>query len=230
MMSTDLNNLGLKPNDWDVDFDNLPEGFGAAYSAPPQPGTYTFQMPGRVQIEKSFEIFDHPEQGKRLRCTFRDDTALMNVTLNQSYNANISNVVRIIAPKSGRQPFKVSDMASLLKALGSIPANGTIEGYQEALLAAAEGIFLADSTLSATCNSMRDTYGYDETLGKSVLRPGIKGCGQRFRTEAYTPSNGSRPIYAIPRDETGKFELRFTCPCGADVRAWPQLQGFRHAK
>lgn len=229
---SDLNNLGLTPNPWDINFDELPMGFGSSIINPPQPGTYQFQLPSRDQIEKSFEIIAHPEQGSRLRCTFRDDTALQNLTLSEPYNTSLSNIVRIITPKKeGKKPFGVSDIASLLKAVGSIPANQTIEGYKDALRAAAGAKFLADHILTATCNKNKDRYAYDENVGKSVLQSGIKGCGRRYRLEAWDGGGDvNKAVLAIPREEDGKFALRFSCPCGAEVRAWGSLQGFRPSK
>jgi hypothetical protein len=230
--NTDLNNLGLKPNQWDVDFDALPTGFGAAIVDPPQPGTYLFRLPSRVQIEKSFEEFDHAQQGKRLRCSFRDDTALNNLTLGNQYNTTLSNVGRLITPRKGnRQPFVVSDLASLCKAVRSIPSNQTVQGWKEALLAAADAEFLADHTLTANCNPQRDRYAYDENVGKTIIQVGIKGCGKRYRTEAWDGGGDiNKAVLAIPQDADGKFALRITCVCGAEVRAWGQLQGFRPAK
>lgn len=235
----DLNNLGAAPSSYDVDFDNLPLGFGAAFVTPPQPGAYLFRLPTRAQIEKSFSVEDHPQQGKRLRCTFRDDTALLNITLNEAYSANMTNVTRQIKPRAGstdkdgnpRKPFNISDLAMLLKAVGCIPKGSTVEAYKEAMLDAAEMTFLADSTLTATCNSKNDRYVYDEGQAKAVVERGVKGCGQRFRTEAWDGGgDATKAVFAIPRDTEGKFLLRFECPCGAEIRAWGQLQGFRQAK
>lgn len=229
----DLNNLGAAPNPWDVDFDTLPMGFGASFVEPPQPGTYLFRLPSRLQIEKSFEEVDHSEQGKRLRCSFRDDTALYNVTLKEQYQTSLSNVGRLITPKGGtRQPFVVSDLASLLKAVGIKPTNQTLQGWKEAMLDAAEAEFLADHVLTANCNKSRDVYKYDENVGKSILHAGLKGCGAKYRLQSWDGGGDvNKAVAAIPQDSDGKYLLRFTCyRCSAEIRAWGQLQGFRPTK
>ena len=80
---------------------------------------------------------------------------------------------------------------------------------------------------TATCSATKDTYHHNPNTGRSELRAGTKGCGQRYRVEGYTPKKGGAVVLSIPREEDGKVALRFTCTCGAELRAWPQLQGYR---
>lgn len=225
----DLNNLGLSEKaQADVDFDNMPTGIGGSIIEPPQPGIYKFRLPTAPVISGCFDKLVHPDQGERLVAVFRDDSALHNLTLDNHYNVRMTNVVRYLQRRGQDKPLAVSDLAQLLKAVGSIPTGHTNRAYAEALVAAAEREFVAESTLTANCSPSRDTYRPNPVTGRSEPSS-IKGCGQRFRVDGYTPRTGP-VVYSIPRDDHGKVLLRFSCPCGAEVRAWGSLQGIRPTK
>lgn len=227
----DLNDLNLsdRPHSEDVDFENMPTGIGGSFVEPPQPGIYKFRLPSAPIIAASLEKILHPEQGDRLAAVFRDASALLNLSLNEPYNIRMTNVVRFIQRRGADKPLAVSDLAQLLKSVGSIPKDSSTKAYAEALIAAAGREFVAENTLTANCSETRPTYRMNPATNRSEPSP-IKGCGQKFRVEGYAPRNGSREIYSIPRDGNGLVSLRFSCPCGAEIRAWGSLQGIRPTK
>lgn len=222
----DINSLNLNPSyTTEVDFDNMPTGIGAAFQEPPQPGTFVFRLPPAEALFSCFDKTMVPDQGERLIAILKDAAALYNETLKQSYGLRITNVTRYITRDN--EQMAVSDLAMVLKAVDSLPANGSNPAYAQALIKAGGRRFIADNTLTATCSTTKDTYHHNPNTGRSELRAGVKGCGQRFRVEGYTPKKGGAVVLSIPREEDGKVALRFTCTCGAELRAWPQLQGYR---
>lgn len=224
----DLNDLGLDPKyKAEVDFENMPTGIGGTFADPPQPGVYLFTLPPGPIILKCFEVVKDPEQGERIAANLKDAASLVNESLKQPYPTRITNVVRYV--QRGDQQLAISDMAMLLKAVDSIPENGSNAAYGQALIAAGGRQFVAESTLTATCSPTKDAYFHNPNTGRSEKQEGRKGCGQKYRVEGYTPKGGKPPVLSIPRDEEGKVAVRFTCTCGAEVRAWPQLQGFKPA-
>jgi len=230
----DLNDLNLSPTPYttDIDFDHMPTGIGGTVIEPPQPGIYVFRLPSAPVLSTCFEKIEPGQtngQWQRLAAVLRDAAALHNVTLNQPYNARLTNVIRYLTRRGQEEKLAISDLAQLLKSVGSLPSAQSNLAYALALVAAADREFVAENTLSATCNPARDTYRLNENTGRSEQTT-IKGCGQKFKIEGYTPKDGGRAVYFIPRDEAGKLQLRFTCPCGAEIRAWGNLQGFRPSK
>jgi hypothetical protein len=195
-----------------------------SFTPPPQPGTFVFRLPPSQAIFNSFEIDETADQGQRLRASLRDEAALLNETLGEQYNTNISNRTRKV--KQGDEYVSVSDMAMLLNAVKSYPETKTNISYGEALTKAGGRRFKADHTLTANCNDKRDIY-----RGGSVVK-GVKGCGYRYTVEGYTKQDGT-VVHPIPKDGDGLVSLRFECVnpnCTAEVRAWGQLRGFRPAE
>jgi hypothetical protein len=191
------------------------------FTPPPQPGTYVFRLPPPAAIFNCFEVDETSDQGQRLRASLRDEAALYNESLGESYSTNLSNRVRYV--KRGDDRIAVSDMAMVLNAVKSFPENNTNVAYGNALVEAAGRRFRADSTLTANCNPNRDIYR------DGAVVPGVKGCGWKYAAEAYMDGQG-RQVRAIPRDENNLVSLRFQClnpKCSAEVRSWGQLKGFR---
>lgn len=216
-----INELNLRDETFQLDFDSIPTGLGS-FITPPQPGIYQFRLPPEIILNRCFEVREDPKAGQILSAVLRDDAALWNVTLNEPYNARISNNIRLLPQRSSPdEPLAISDLAMLLKAVNSPPAAATNAAYAEALVAAAERTFHAKSTLTARCDASRDIYS-----GGSEKK-GVKGCGTRFSTEPYTSKKGET-VWQIPV-ENGIYQLRFLCgKCQrAELRAWGQLQGFR---
>lgn len=214
----DINELGLTDEPIEgVDFDAQPQG---SPPLPPQPGIYQFQLPTAEVIYKCFDKDDSdPEQGRRIVAQLRDAAALKNLTLNNMYYANISNRTRTINFKSG--PVKVSDMAMLLKAVDSEPAASHNAAYAQAMVNAGDRTFMAENRLSGNCNEKRDIYKDGER------QEGVKGCGMKFSSAPY--KRKGVVVHDIPKDpETGLYLINFDCPkCGASVRVFGNLQGFR---
>jgi hypothetical protein len=228
----DLNNLNLNPSyTVDVDFNNMPTGIGATFAEPPQPGTFLFRLPPSEVIFSAFEKLIDPTQGERIVVVLKEAAALFNETLKQPYPTRFTNVVRYLTRTidGEKKQVAISDMAMVLKAVDSIPDSPSNAAYVNAMIKAGGRQFLADNTLTATCSPTKDTYHHNPNTGRSELRAGVKGCGQKFKVEGYSPKDGGKPVLSIPRDEEGKVALRFTCTCGAELRSWPQLQGFRPA-
>lgn len=221
-----LNDLPLNAETIDdVDVDSVPL-LGGGSPLPPQPGIYVFRLPIPEAIFNCFEVEETADQGQRLRAVFREEAALWNETLNQPYEARISNRVRYISVNDKENPGQkklvgISDMAQLLRVLGKVPEYNTNQGYGAALVSAGNLRFKAEHTLTARCDPARGIYKDGKVLPK-------KGCGARYAVDAYTPKQG-QPVGAIARDDHGKVQIRFNCQCGAELRCWGQLRSFRKA-
>lgn len=217
------NELNLNNEQVEGDFDNMPTGM-SGMPTPPQPGIILFQLPSSEIIYQSFSTIAHEQQGQRLQVSFKEDSALIMLPNNQPYHSNLSNVTRVLNFKSG--PVVVSDMAMLLKALGIKPEHMTNAGYAQAMVNAGGMQFKGEHTLSTNCNPKRDIY-----LAEGGEQKGKKGCGQKYAVESYTPKNppGARVVLAIPKDDDGLVMTRFDCVCGASLRSWGRLRGFKAA-
>lgn len=217
--SLKLNDEGISEDD----FDKMPTGLGA-FTPPPQPGTYRFRLPHGKAIFGSFETLATPDQGQKIVAVLNEEAALRNESLGgEKYNARVSNRTRLI-----KGDTVVSDMGMLLKAVGVRPEPNehgiiTNAAYGKALVEAAEKVFLADHSLTASCNETRPIYKDGQTV------EGTKGCGQRYAVEGYSRRNGG-VVLAIPRTEDGKVALRFACKCGAELRCFGELRGYRSAE
>lgn len=218
-----LNDLPLNDEEIPVDVENVQQ-FGGGSSPVPQPGRYVMELPSAEAIFNAFEIEETADQGQRLRCIFKGPASWKNVTTGQYYDARISNKVRAVTLKdkaTGEESVTfISEMAQLLNVVGSIPEGKTNTAYGNALVNAGGRRFMIEHTITASCGADRDVY----KDGKVV--PGRKGCGQKYATEAYKPRNGGAPVLAIPKDENGKFSIRFECSCGAELRCWSQIRSF----
>ena len=217
------NELNLNNEVIEGDMENMPTGMSSVLT-PPQPGIYVFQLPSAEIIYHSFNTVDDDQQGQRLQLTLKEESALKNVTLDgQPYHANLSNRTRTINYKSG--PVVVSDMAMLLKALGITPEAMTNGAFAQAMVNAGDKQFKGEHTLTSNCNPKRDLYK------DGAQQKGQKGCGQKFAAESYQPKAppGARVVLAIPREEENPalLKTRFDCTCGASLRAWGQLRGFK---
>jgi len=219
------NELNLNQEAVEGDFENMPTGMSSVLT-PPQPGIFLFELPTPEILYNAFETIQHAEQGQRLQVVFKDESALKNLTLQgQPYHANLSNVTRVINFKSG--PVVVSDIAMLLKALGVTPEEFTNPGYAQALINAGSKKFKGEHTLSTNCSEKRDIYK------DGSPQKGKKGCGQKYAVDSYQPKHppGARVVLAIPREEENSTLIRtqFECACGASLRSWGRLRGFKAA-
>jgi len=238
----DLNALGLNDEGIsDSDFDKMPATLGGGGKLPPQPGIYKFRLPPAKALFNCFEVLVTSDQGQKLTAVFTDESSLFNETLSDWYSARVNNRTRTV--KSKNQDVIVSDMGMLLKAVQSKPeanAQGIITNaaYGKALIAAADKHFLAEHTLTATCNPKRDIYrqvstlnpdtGVAETAGQVIV--GEKGCGQRYAVEGWAGKAGRADVLSIPRNDDKTVAVRFSCKCGAELRCFGELRGYRSSE
>lgn len=213
-----INNLNLSEEELPLDFATMPS---VGTSRPvPQPGIYRFRLPEVPAIENVLDTDETPD-GQVLLARFQDDAMLFNETTNEWYSARISNRFRTVKRRNAEtgetEERLVSDFGSLLKAVNSTPEIVTNKSMAQALVDAAGRHFIAEHTLTANCSPVRDIY----REGKVIV--GKKGCGARY---AVTKWGKTLPI---PRNEDGTVATRFECQCGAELRAWGQLQGFKSA-
>lgn len=216
-----INELNLRDEKFDMDFDAVPVGLGSVI-LPPQPGIYQFRLPAESAIRNCFNVTEDPKLGQIISAILRDDAALWNVTLDEPYNIRISNAIRFLPRRDDPgAPVAISDFAMLLKAVDSPPSINTNSAFAEALIKAYGRTFHAKHVLTGRCDSKRNVF-FD-----GQERQGVKGCGQRYSSEPYTPKKGEA-VWEIPK-EGGKYTLRFRCgKCNrAEIRSWGQLQGFR---
>lgn len=217
-----LNDLPLNAETIDdVDPETVPL-FGG-FTPPPQPGTYVVRLPPPDVLFNCFEVEETGDQGQRLRAVFNDVSALWNETLNQPYNARVSSRVRYIKVNDPENPGQkkdvgISDFAQLLRVVGSMPEAKTNQAYGTALTKAGGKRFTIEHALTARCDPKRDIYK------DGAIIKGKKGCGAKYASEVY------KGVIAIPKDEDGFFATRFTCTCGAELRAWGQIRSFRTVK
>lgn len=217
----DLNSLGLTDEPIDgLDYEAMPTNLGTFLTVP-QPGIYTFRIPEKKALFGAFDIELDAEGNQRLVAKFRDDTALFNETLGEYYNGRISNRTRSIKIKDSQ--VLISDMGVLLKVL-EIPFKPSNAGMAQAMLEAAGRRFKAEHTLTSNCNPKNDIYK------DGAVQKGVKGCGLRFEVEFRPGKGGKADTLAIPRTEDNKVSTRFTCACGAEIRCFGQLRGFRSAE
>lgn len=220
-----LNDLPLNAETIDdVDPETVPL-LGGGGAPVPQPGMYVFRLPPAEALFNCFKEEQTADQGQRISAVLQDEAALWNETLNQPYNARISNRVRYINVNDRDNPGEkkkvgISDMAQVLRVVDSMPESKTNQGYGNALIKAGGRRFKGEHTLTATCSKTRDIYRDGQVI------KGKKGCGAKYAVEAYTPKQGA-PVGAIPKDEDGKVAIRFACACGAELRCWGQLRSFR---
>lgn len=199
----------------------MPQGLGIRVT-PPQPGVYRFRLPEHPAIENVFDTIE-TEDSQILVAVFSDDASLYNVTLRQPYNARVTNRFReinLLNPETGeKEPTLISDFGMLLKAVSATPDKVSNKYLAAALASAGGREFIAEHTLTANCNPKREIWQSGEQV------KGKYGCGKNYGVEAWKGKKSEQ--FAIPLDSDGKVALRFTCNCGAELRCWSKLQGFR---
>lgn len=218
-----INKLHLSDEELPLDINAMPSGLGTRPQVP-QPGIFRLRLPESPAIENAFDTQETGE-GQVLIAVFNNDAMLYNETLNQYYTARISNRFREIKTMNRetgeREPVLISDYGMLLKALQSVPDRISNRQLATSLIKCAGKVFVAEHTLTATCNPKNEVW----KQGSRVT--GKMGCDRRFAVEAWKSEKSER--LAIPADDNGGVATRFECPCGAELRAWGQLQGFRSA-
>lgn len=234
-----LNDLGLTNEALGgVDFDKMPEQRGQ-YGPPLYPGTYRFKLP---LLTAALDIWDtrDTDKGPRLVVKFEGASALTIVQSpgaahnGEAFEWNVSNQEFNRARQGEPEQF-ASDLDFLLRDAFKI-AKKPISNlqYAQALIALSQKEFTADNEWTWYCNKNRDIYvvGAD---GNSTVVEGQKGCGAKYY------QGGKNGIQKWPKDPSKPasddnplvWPERVTCggkdgiPCGANVRAFPNLRNYR---
>jgi len=218
-----INKLNLSDEVLPLDLKVMPQGLGTRPQVP-QPGIYRFRLPESPAIENVFDTID-TEDSQILVAVFSDDAMLFNETLGRFYVARVNNRFREISSTNRdtgeKESILISDYGMMLKALNAEPQRISNRYLAAALIECAGKAFIAEHTLTASCNKTREIF----KSGQRVT--GKMGCGKQYAVEAWKGTKSER--FQIPVDGDGKVALRFECNCGAELRSWGQLQGFRSA-
>jgi hypothetical protein len=205
----------------DTSFDDIPENLGQSYPDPVEPGVYRFQLPTNLAVNGPFwSPVSSDTHGKRINVVFDDDAPLVIVQSpgkahdGESFTCRISNVPR----ERGKEKILVNDMQLLLRALGETKTPASNAAYAQALSKYAGKTFTASIEWSWRCRDDKPIY-VDDGAGGSQKVEDKMGCGARY--------------YQSSVDKVeGKFPLRITCgnpECGASLRAFPNIGGFKGA-
>lgn len=220
-----LNDLNLKNEALEgADFDNIPENLGQSFQDPPQPGKYRFKLPANMGT--CWAVVETEKHGQRINAVLADSAALTIVQSpnggqhnGEDFSYRISNVPR----ERTKEKILVSDMDLLLRALGETKRPVTNKAYAQALQKHAGEEFTAEVEFSYQCNPKRDAYFDDGNGGQakaadpSSTSGSRLGCGTRYYQKDVPKVDGVQPV-------------RITCgnpECGASVRAFPNLSGFK---
>lgn len=235
-----LSDLGLtNERVGDVDFATMPDQRGS-FGPLPQPGTYRFKTPQFNGDSPIFDTFD-TTKGKRLNLKFEDSYALTivqspgNAHNGETLHFRLSNA-EFNRAKKGEPEILASDMDYILRDVGGVQKRpATNQQYAQALVQAFSNVeFTADLEFQWRCNDKTDIRVDDGQGGSQVLE-GQKGCGSKYY-QAYTGSaRGVQKVLSNPEDPNSPqvYPERIECsgkdgvPCGAIVRAFPQLRNFR---
>ena len=231
-----LNDLGLTNEALGgVDFDKMPEQRGT-YGPPLYPGTYRFKLP---TLRPDLDVWDHrdTDKGVRLLVNFEGASALTIVQSPQgkhdgeSFEWSVSNQ-EFNRARQGEPEQLASDLDFLLRDAFKIQKRPVSNlGFAQALIALSGKEFTADNEWTWYCNKNRNIYVLDGA-GASREVDGQKGCGAKYYQGGRT---GVEKVLSDPNDPKSPqvWPERIICggkdgiPCGAAVRAYPNLRNFR---
>jgi hypothetical protein len=236
---------GLKKEELDIPYDELPEEMGAFRDAP-QPGSYRFKCP--PSLDTCFDTLQMAvrdgegniiqKDGKnvtqeRINVIFDRDYALVilqsphGAVDGEPLNYRISNVER--RRPAGKDVFvKVSDLTYLLKAVAPEARPKTNEEFIQVAMQTLPGLeFGADIEWQGSCNPERSAYFAfaNEETGEVMYETAVaegeteekKGCGKRIYHRDW-PKDPEKP---------GQYLTRATCECQASIRPFVQLVRFK---
>jgi hypothetical protein len=239
-----LNDLGLTNEALGgLDFGSMPEQRGS-YGPPLYPGTYRFKLP---LLKPDLDIWDHrdTDKGPRLVVKFEGASALTivgspsNLRNGESFEWNVSNQ-EFNRARQGEPDQLASDLDFLLRDGFKIPKRpATNLAFAQALIALSGKEFTADNEWTWYCNSKRDIYQQNSEGGSQVVE-GVKGCGSKYY-QARPGGSSTSGVQKSPQDPSKPVAVdnplvwpeRIVCsgkdgiPCGAVVRAFPNLRNFR---
>lgn len=210
-------------------YDEMPDQMGS-FPDPPQPGVYRFKFPDR--LDNIWESFDHENgnpPGKRIRAKFDDSSPLtiiqspLGLLNGTPFNTSITNAERKRGRKDDASAPFISDMDYINRdvwGLKSKPVGGNV-GYAQEFMKHAGGEMTATVTWNWFCNPKKNIY-VDNGQG-AMTEMEQKGC----KTSYYQKDVDK--VHANPEDPTSPmvFPVRITCQCGANVRAFANLEQFK---
>lgn len=218
-----------------LDYATMTDQFGA-YPDPPQPGTFRFRFPTR--LEDMWETFDHATgkpAGKRVRAKFDDSHPLTIIQSPQNkydgepFQTSITNAERPRGKREDPTTQYISDMDYMNRDVWGMQGKppGGNKGYADTFIKYASvpptNEFTADVEWNWFCNDKKDIF-VDNGQGGYTQVTGTKGCGTSYYQKDIekvrsNPEDAASPLI---------YPVRIACStCGANVRAFANLTRFR---
>lgn len=212
-----------------LDYNEMPDQIGQ-YAETPQPGTYRFKFPARM--DEIWEVFDHTKgnpPGKRVRAKFDDAHPLLIVQSpgghydGEPFQTTITNAERQRGKRDDPNRPWISDMDYFNRDVFGLPGKPQGNaGYANEFMKHASEEFTADLTWSWSCNPERNIFADNGQGGLQEMDQ--KGCGTRYYEKDVdkVPSDPGDP------NSPKVYPRRITCGnCGANLRSFPGLSNFR---
>ena len=212
-----------------LDYANMPDQLGG-FSEPPQPGTYRFKFPPRM--DDLWETFDHVNgqpPGKRIRARF-DETHPMTIIqspggqLNgEPFQTSITNAERRRGKRDDPTAPYISDMDYINRdvfGLQTKPTGGNV-GYAQEFMKHAGTELTATITWNWFCNPKKNIYADNGQGGVQEIQQA--GCGASF----YQKDIEKIPSNPADANSPKVYPYRLTCTCGASIRAFANLEQFK---
>lgn len=218
-MGKSLSDLNLKDEQLPtagLGLDDLPT-FGA-FAPPPQPGPFTFQLPG--DLTNLWDTFDNKDQQTRVQLEFDSANPLIiKQSLSSRYNGEpfqtkLNNNER---PR-GKDKKLASDLDYLIAAIEgpTAPRPKSNREYIERVRKFGGKLFGADIRWSWRCGQNR-VRRLKDSEGNTVEDPqGTKGCGESYYQEDV-------------QKQGEEYPLEIQCKCNAVLRAFGNLDNIRAA-
>lgn len=212
-----------------IDYGTMPDQMGG-FTEPPQPGNYRFRLPAK--LDAIWEKFDHPNgkpPGVRIRARFDSANPLTIIQSpqgaydNDPFETSITNAERRRGKRDDTTAPYISDMDYINRdvwGLTTKPAGGNA-GYAQEFMKHAGTEFGATVTWNWFCNPKKNIYTDNGQGGMTEIDQ--KGCSTSYymKDVEKVPSNPQDP------NSPKVYPLRITCQCGANVRAFANLEQFK---
>lgn len=226
-----MSDLGLTPEvvGEQLDYGSMPDQMGS-FPDPPQPGKYRFKLPMRLDdIWESFDYSNGATPGKRIRAKFDDAHPLTIIQSpggrmdGEPFTTSITNAERRRGKKGDTTAPFISDMDYINRdvfGLATKPTGGNV-GYAQEFMKHPGLEMGAAITWNWYCNPKKNIYvaAGDGSGMKEVQQA---GCGTSFYQKDVPK------VLSNPEDPNSAeiFPVRITCSCGANVRAFANLEQF----
>lgn len=213
----------------DISYADAPDQMGA-FRDPPQPGTFRFRFPDKIDdIWDTFQYDKGAQPGQRLRATFDDTHPLVIIqspggTENGTpFETRISNAERKRGKRDDPTAVFMSDMDYIFRDVFGITEKPKTNGQyaQLALQHFPKAEMTADIEWSWHCNPTKNIRVADGQGGYQEVQQA--GCDARYNQRDVLK------IHADPNDPNSPlvYPSRIQCQCGASVRAFANLTRFR---